>query len=774
MTRDDVSAHTPVEPDTLRIEAPATAAAGLPSVLSTFRHIRAETGVMRGAKALLQMNQRGGFDCPGCAWPEPDEHRSTFEFCENGAKALAEEATLKRVTPAFFARHSVAELSRQSDHWLTRQGRLTEPVYLAPGADHYRPLSWDDAFALIARHLKALPTPEQALFYTSGRTSNEAAFLYQLLVRRFGTNNFPDCSNMCHESTSVALKEVIGTGTGTVSLADFDAADLILVLGQNPGSNHPRMLASLQQAARNGCHIVSINPLRETGLQRFKHPQGPQLIIGPGTEIAKTFLQVRLNGDLALLKGVMKAVLEYAEANAGAGIDRRFIEAKTSGFAAFSADLAQCDWAELEAQSGIGVAAMRELGERYCRSQRVICCWAMGMTQQPNGVANVQAIINLLLLGGHFGRPGAGACPVRGHSNVQGDRTMGIDHHAPAWIDRLEQHFGFSAPRAAGCDTVAAIKAMSSGAAKVFIALGGNFLSAAPDTDLVAECLRGLDLSVQISTKLNRSHLVTGREALILPCLGRSEQDLQRSGAQFITTENSMSVINRSEGRLAPAAPGLRSEVAIVAGLGEALFGNDAGIDWRARADDYRLIRADIAAVVPGFADYDRRAEQGGFTLPHGVRDACRFDTASGRALFTVHTPLAHTLRAGEYLMMSIRTHDQYNTTIYGLDDRYRGIHNGRRVVLMNVEDIAAAGFTDGDWVDLHSHFAGQVRRAPHFRLVGYDIPRGCLATYYPETNVLVALDNNDSRSHTPASKWITVTLQASAGADVGAEEKHS
>lgn len=764
--RAGVLATPPVERDGLRVSAPAEAAAGLPALAATYRHLHDQTGVWRGARTLLDMNQRNGFDCPGCAWPDPVGERSVAEFCENGAKALAEEATTRRVDAAFFARHSVAELSRQSDYWLSQQGRLVEPMYLPAEGGHYRPIAWNEAFALIARHLHALSSPDRAAFYTSGRASNEAAFLYQLMVRRFGTNNFPDCSNMCHETSGVALKEVIGVGTGTVSLEDFEHAELIIVQGQNPGSNHPRMLAALQTAARRGARIVSINPLRETGLKRFRHPQEPHLILGPGTELAQSFLQVRIGGDVALLQGVMKGVLEYAGQHQGVGLDLAFIADRTRGYEALEAQLKAADWGELERGSGISEAQMRELAGHYCRARSVIVCWAMGLTQHPNGVANIQQIVNLLLLGGHFGRPGSGVCPVRGHSNVQGDRTVGIDHRPPAWIDRLEQRFGFQAPRGHGLDTVDTIRAMLDGRVSVLFALGGNFLSATPDTDKVAEGLANCALTVQVSTKLNRSHLVTGREALILPCLGRSEGDWQESGWQFVTTENSMCQISRSQGRLEPASAQLKSEVAIICELAQAVLGPDSGIDWRGRAADYSRIRDDIAAVVPGFDHYQQRAANGGFILWHPVRDEGIFPTDDGRAHFTVHElPAA---LAGDYRLMTIRSHDQYNTTIYGLDDRYRGIRDGRRVLMMNAEDMRAAGLAEGQWVDVVSRFPDRPRRAPAFRVTAYDIPRGCVAAYYPETNVLVALDHFDSRSQTPASKLIPVTLHPSSTADDG------
>ncbi|MEN8185088.1 MAG: FdhF/YdeP family oxidoreductase, partial [Myxococcota bacterium] len=677
-------------------------AGGLEAVVSTVREARRH-GPARVVRALARVNQETGFDCPGCAWPESGE-RGLVEFCENGAKAVAHEATRARVDAEFFARHSVPELLGKSDHWLEQQGRLTHPMQRPPGSDHYQPVSWEAAFARIAEVLLELGSPDEAIFYTSGRTSNEAAFLYQLMVRCFGTNNLPDCSNLCHESSGTGLSEVIGVGKGTVGLEDFERADLVLVMGQNPGTNHPRMLATLQTAARRGCRIVSINPLRERGLVAFAHPQHPLQWFGSGTPLASHFLQVRVGGDIALLKGVMQEILRLESRSPGRVLDHAFLDAHTTGFADFEAALEREDPALLEAESGIGREAMRELAELYARSERVIVCWAMGLTQHRFGVENVQEIVNLLLLRGNLGRPGAGVCPVRGHSNVQGDRTMGIwERPPPAFLDRLGAEFGFEPPRRPGTSTVEAIEALQAGRAHAFLGLGGNFAVATPDTGTTEQALWRCRLTVQISTKLNRSHLVTGQEAFILPCLGRTERDLQAGGPQFVTVEDSMSVVHRSEGRLTPASPHLLSEPAIVAGLARALLGSSRRIPWEAFASDYDHIRERISRVVPGFEDMNPRVRQpGGFVLPSGARTRA-FETETGRARFSVLPRPSLRTEPGEYLMMTVRSHDQYNTTVYSLNDRYRGVEGDRRVVLMHPEDMLEAGFAENQSVDLTS-----------------------------------------------------------------------
>jgi molybdopterin-dependent oxidoreductase alpha subunit len=736
----------------------------MPAIYHSMRLAFSEMGLWRGTKTLLNLNQIDGFDCPGCAWPDP-AHRSAFEFCENGAKAVAEEATTERVGPGFFAEWPVAKLSEQSDYWLGKRGRLTHPMLLREGASHYEPVSWDDAFGLIASELNALASPDEAAFYTSGRTSNEAAFLYQLFARLFGTNNLPDCSNMCHESSGAALSETIGVGKGTVSLADFDLADAIFIIGQNPGTNHPRMLTTLQAAAKRGCRIVSINPLPETGLVAFRHPQHPWEFLGSGTPIACLHLPVRVNGDVAVMKGIMKAMFEEERARPGEVLDRGFIDECTQGFEAFRTALEQTAWQDIIEASGVSRESMGQAAAIAATAKNTICCWAMGLTQHKNAVANIQEVVNFLLLRGNMGRPGAGACPVRGHSNVQGDRTMGVWEAMPdAFLDKLGKEFHFEPPRKHGYDTVKTIAAMHAGRVGVFFAMGGNFLSATPDTQYVAEALRECKLTAHVSTKLNRAHLITGRQALILPCLGRTEADVQASGPQFVTVEDSMSMVHASRGSLAPASENLLSEPAIVARLAQATLGQTHGIDWAEMTSNYDRIRGHIAAVVPGCEDYNLRVRQPrGFLLPNGARER-RFHTKSGKAEFTVHELPRHNLEPGQFLMMTIRSHDQYNTTIYGLDDRYRGIHNGRRVVLLNAADIEAAGLRAGDLVDLTSHFLGERRSAPQFSVTPFSIPRGCAATYFPEANVLVPLGSVAEKSNTPASKSVVISIAPASG----------
>ncbi|MGQ9805457.1 MAG: FdhF/YdeP family oxidoreductase [Chlorobiales bacterium] len=769
-------ATTPIKPDdeSLKVTKSKDVAAGVPAVVSATKHAITEMGVVRGTKMLLEVNQFGGFDCPGCAWPDPDEHRAVAEFCENGAKAVAEEATTKRVTADFFREHSVYDLSKRTDYWLGKQGRLVGPMVLRQGATHYEPISWREAFELIGKHLNALNSPDEAVFYTSGRTSNEAAFLYQLFVRQFGTNNLPDCSNMCHESSGVGLKETIGIGKGTVKLSDFDLADVILVIGQNPGTNHPRMLSALRSAVHKGAKVVHINPLPETGLKRFKHPQNPIDLLGKGTELAHLFLQVRINGDIALLKGVMKELLAMEEIS-GNVFDKKFIAEHTTGYDALVADLRATDWETIVTQSGISREQIKELAELIARAKTMISCWAMGLTQHKNGVANIQTVTNLHLLMGQIGKPGAGLCPVRGHSNVQGDRTMGIyEKPAPAFLDALQKVFNFEPPRKHGYDVVESIKAMFEGRAKVFIAMGGNFLSATPDTNYTAKALRNTNLTVHISTKLNRAHLITGKEALILPCLGRTERDMQKSGLQFVSVENSMGIVHSSQGSLPPASDHLLSEPAIVAGMAKATLGARSTVDWDWLVEDYDRIRNLIEKTIPGFERYNERVrEKAGFYLPNGAREGV-FHTSDKKAHFTVHPIPIHHLEDGQYIMMTIRSHDQYNTTIYGLDDRYRGIYNGRRIIFMNPDDMREAKLKQGDVVDLFSHFNGEVRTAKHFVVVPFNIPKRCTATYFPETNVLVPIDSYADKSQTPTSKFILITLAPSIGtlADVERESE--
>lgn len=734
-------------------------AGGWDAVASAVRYTLEQAGPLRGTRALWNVNQPDGFDCPGCAWPD-EEHSSRLDFCENGARAVAHEATKRQVDAAFFAEHSVETLLGQSDRWLEEQGRLTEPMILRQGAANYEPIAWPEALQRIAETLRGLDDPDRAIFYTSGRTSNEAAFLYQLFARQFGTNNLPDCSNMCHESSGRGLSEVIGVGKGTVGLHDFEVADTIFVIGQNPGTNHPRMLTTLQGAARRGAKIITVNPLREAGLERFAHPQEVEGILGEGTQLTTRWLQVRIGGDAALLEGLAKAVVEQERDLPGTVLDHTFIEQHTVGFDAWLKHNDTVQWDAIERDSGVGREAIRAASRDYVSARGVIACWAMGITQHKHGVDNVQKIVNLLLLRGNIGKPGAGVCPVRGHSNVQGDRSMGIWEKPPAaFLDRLGAHFSFEPPREHGTDTVAAIAAMESGDASVFVAMGGNFVQATPDTARTAEAVRKCELSVQISTKLNRSHLVTGQTALILPCLGRTEADLQDDVEQFVTVENSMSIVHPSRGSLSPASAHLWSEPAIVARLGVEVFGPDSRVPWATFSSDYGLIRDAIAAVVPGFGDYNLRIRQEGrFLLPSGARTRA-FDTPDGQAHFTVHALPDLRMDADELLLMTMRSHDQYNTTIYGDNDRYRGIKGQRRIVFANPDDLEAMGCNNGDTVDLRSDYAGVTRWIHGFVVVSYDVPRGCLGAYFPEANPLVPLESVADKSRTPTSKSIRVRV---------------
>ena len=767
----DSCASAPIETGKVKITERAKVAGGVKSVLKALEYILEGPGVLRGVPALYRLNQFDGFDCPGCAWPDPDDRRTANEYCENGAKAVAEEATSKRITPEFFGQWGVSQLSQQPDYWLGHQGRLTHPMVLRARSDNYHPVSWQDAFALIARELNALESPDQAIFYTSGRTSNEAAFLYQLFAREFGTNNLPDCSNMCHESSGAALKVAIGVAKGTVKLEDFELADTIFIIGQNPGSNHPRMLTSLQKAARRGATIISVNPLSETGITRFKHPQEVLSILGPGTKIAKHFVQVRLSGDLAFFKGLCKEILEEEARRPGQVLNHVFLSEETTGFEEFKQSAEAASWDQIVDQGGVSRAQIREIASVVMRSKSIISCWAMGLTQQRDAVAVIQEIVNMHLVGGHLGRPGAGLCPVRGHSNVQGDRTMGICEKMPDdFLNKIRDTFGFDPPRKHGYDVVAAIKAMDRGEGKVFFAMGGNFLSAAPDTEFTAQALAKCNLTVHVSTKLNRSHLITGKQALILPCLGRTDRDTQASGNQFVTVENSMGIVHASKGRLDPPSEDLFSEPAIVARLAAATLGSRTKVNWLHLIENYDRIREVIADVVPGCENLNWKVRQkAGFYLPNPARDNI-YKTKTGKARFTVSPIEAVHLDAGQFLLMTIRSHDQFNTTIYGLDDRYRGIYNGRRVVLMNPQDIASHGWNQGDRLDITSHFAGsqgqQRRTALRFLLVPYDIPRRCVAAYFPEANVLVPIDSVAKISNTPTSKALVVSFSLSKAED--------
>lgn len=747
----------------LKFKEPKNSSVGKAAIASSMSQMSKYMKPGDALKLSLKMNQKGGFDCPGCAWPDPDDERSSIgQYCENGIKAIAEEAQKKAITSEFFAKYSVQEISELSDFEIGKTGRLTEPMFLDEGSDHYKPISWADAFQLIAKELKSLPSPNEALFYTSGRTSNEAAYLYQLFVRAYGTNNLPDCSNMCHESSGVALSETVGIGKGSVTLQDIHEAEVLIIMGQNPGTNHPRMLSAIEKCKVNGGQVITVNPLPEAGLMRYTDPQSPKRMLTNGIQITDLFLPVKINGDVAFLKALMYDLLQMDIAQGGDLIDYDFIEKHTNGYEKFIKAIKQIDYMACLKQCGLQAKLVREAAKMISRKQKIIVCWAMGLTQHENGVDNIKEIVNLLLMKGAVGKPGAGTCPVRGHSNVQGDRTMGI-WEAPKddFLDKLDEVHGIKSPREHGLSVVPAIKAMHEGKAKVFFAMGGNFLSATPDTEYTAKALQNCKLTVHVSTKLNRSHLVHGKKALILPCLGRTDKDLQDGKEQFVSCENSMGVVQSSQGVINPPSKHLLSEVRIVAELAKATLGN-SNIDWEGYASNYDRIREAIEKVIPGFENYNERVRKpGGFYLPNGAREG-KFNTPSGKVEFTVIDLPKHELTEDEFVMMTIRSHDQFNTTIYGLDDRYRGIHNERRVVLMNPKDIQSKGFKERDIVDLTSHFNGVERRVNRFILLPYPIPPTNVATYFPETNPLVPIDSFARKSLTPASKMVKIKVHKS------------
>ena len=758
---DKTNAQPPEKLTGIELKKIPTAAVGAKAIASALKHIKDEVGIIKGISLLKNLNQKNGFDCPGCAWPDPDEKRTFLaEYCENGAKAVAEEATKNKVSPLFFATYSVNTLAKLSDYDIGKKGRITHPVYLPEGATHYKEISWRNAFQIIADELNTLDSPDEAIFYTSGRTSNEAAYLYQLFVRQFGTNNLPDCSNMCHESSGVALTETLGIGKGSVTLDDFNHTDLIIVIGQNPGTNHPRMLTALSEAKKKGSKIITINPLPEVGLMKFKEPQNPLKWIGAGQDLTDVFLQVKINGDVALLKIILKLMVEHEENEPGSVFDYNFIKEKTYGIEDLLDDLATYSIDYLLPQTGLALDEIKAAADLIINNKKIIICWAMGVTQHKNGVDNIREIVNILLLKGSIGKKGAGTCPVRGHSNVQGDRTMGIwEKPKHDFLDNLEKEFQFIAPRKHGFDVVDAIEAMHQKKAKVFFGLGGNFISATPDTEYTADALRNCNLTVQVSTKLNRSHLIHGKKALILPCLGRSEKDIQSSGEQFVSVENSMGVVHKSQGHLKPCSEDVMSETAIVGNLAKVTL-KKSTTNWFALLSNYDLIRDKIEATIPGFKDYNKRVrKEGGFYLPNNAREN-NFDvTATGKANFSVNSPSDIVLKDHQFIMMTIRTHDQYNTTIYGLDDRYRGVLNERRVIFMNIDDMYSLGLKKLDLVDLTSHFNDEKREAKGFLAIPYSIPKQCTATYFPEANVLVPLKSTAKHSNTPTSKTIIITI---------------
>ena len=760
----------------VEVGQPKQSAAGIPGIAVAMKRTVNSMGVTRTARSLLKLNQVDGFDCQGCAWPDPDpSHRHTAEFCENGAKAVAEEATTDHLMPHFFEQNSIEDLRNHTDYWLGHQGRLIHPVVRRRDAEHYEPISWEEAFDLIGETLRGLDSPDEAIFYTSGKTSNEAAYAYQLFARAYGTNNLPDCSNMCHESTSAALAETIGIGKGSVSLEDVYGAELIVISGQNPGTNHPRMLSALETAKKNGAKIISINPLPEAGLIRFKNPQNVRGLAGPGTGLSDLHLPVRINGDLALWQAFGALILEAEEAagNDGSVLDLDFIERHTTGFGDWAREIKNLDWDRVEESTGLTREQIREAADMMLASRATVHCWAMGITQHRNAVATIKEFVNVAMLQGNIGKPGAGLCPVRGHSNVQGDRTMGIWEKVPGhFLDAIRDEYGFDPPRENGHDTVDSIRALRDGKAKVFVAMGGNFVSAAPDTVVTEEAMEQAELTVHVSTKLNRSHVRCGHTSLILPALGRSERDETGAGNQRVTVEDSMSAVHASRGPLKPASKFLRSEVDIVCSIAEATLGTDGPVPWSEYRKDYANIRKAISHVVPGCEAYDEKVNQpGGFVLPHPPRDSRTFPTESGRAIFTASPMDVLNVPEGRLLLQSLRSHDQFNTTIYGLSDRYRGISGGRRVVFLHRDDIEALGHKEGDVVDLVSEWEdGTERSVPSFRIVEYDTPRGCAAAYYPEVNPLVPLDSTADGSNTPTSKSVIIRLDPDSSATSSSE----
>lgn len=757
-------AENPYQLSKLKITKVEKWAAGVPAVLASISDLIEDKSVLRAGKALFTMNQKGGFDCSSCAWPDPDDDRSPLgEYCENGAKALAEEATTKKVTARFFKENSVTSLSKLDDYQIGKMGRLTEPMYLPVGGTHYEPISWDAAFAKIASHLNALESPNEAAFYTSGRTSNEASFLYQLFAKEFGTNNMPDCSNMCHETSGTALKTTIGIGKGTVTLEDFYDTDVIVIIGQNPGTNAPRMLSALEKGKKNGAKIIAVNPLPEAGLMGFHNPQAIKGIIGTGGKLADLFLPIKINGDMAFLKAIELLLVELEKKNPGQVFDHEFIKNKTTGFESFAQQFENLDLDHLAFLSGIPKELIIEAAEMIAFKKRIIVCWGMGLTQQPNGVDMIREIVNILLIKGSIGKPGAGVCPVRGHSNVQGNRTMLIDEKpTEEQLDRLQAYFGFNPPRNHGYDVVETIKAIHDEKVKFLFCMGGNFLSAAPDTNYTAEAFRKLKLLVCVSTKLNRGHLIHGKESIILPTLSRSDMDVVNNEIQIISTENSMGVVQSSKGVLKPISDQFINEMQIVCRMAMATLGEKSVVDWKRYHDSYDDVREAIEKCIPGFENYNSRVrEKGGFYLPNAPRHGeFKAKESADRASFTITQIPDNQLEPDEYMMATTRTHDQFNTTIYGMDDRYRGIKNERRVIFMNQKDIDKAGLQTGDKVDLFNYNDGIERIAPLFIVVSYQIPERNTVTYFPEANVLVSVNNVVKESNMPASKYVKIKVK--------------
>ncbi len=735
-------------------------AAGMLGVKEALKHGFKEMGIVRSMRALLDMNQESGFDCPSCAWPNPENPSSFAEYCENGAKALADEATTKHIGEDFFKKNSVEALSQLTDYQLNKFGRLTEPLVLRAGSIHYEPIAWEDAYGLISDELHKLPSPNEAIFYTSGRSSNEAAYLYGIFARAFGTNNMPDCSNMCHESSGIALGETLGIGKGSIKLEDLYEAEVVIVAGQNPGTNHPRMLSALEKCKKNGGKVISINPLEETGLVNFRNPQNINGVLGGGEDMADIHLAVRINQDIPLVKLLIKKLAAMDEFKNDV-FDHEFLRKYVDGYEGLIADLEKYDENELLIQCGVEEGKIENTALLLAKKSKIVVCWAMGLTQHKNGVANIQEYVNLLLLKGAIGKPGAGTCPVRGHSNVQGDRSVGIQHFVDESLNRrIEKHLGFTPPDKEGLDTVGAMKAMHDVKARVFICLGGNFLMAASDTEYTAEAIQNCDLTVQISTKLNRTHLVTGKTALILPTYGRSEKDMKNGDIRYLTMEDSMGRVRQSRGLLKPASENIKSEPEMIAELADTYFQGKHSVPWKAMGADYSLIRESIDKVVKGFEKTSENSKGIGYYLPNNVRNLDFSMLPNGKAQLTNNELPDHHLNDDEFMLMTIRSHDQFNTTIYGLDDRYRGVYNERRVLFMNPKDMEDKSLKKMDVVNIRSNYDNTLRTAPNFLVLPYNIPKGDLAAYFPETNVLVPYNHFAEKSKTPISKSIKVTLE--------------
>jgi len=764
--------ETPEEtkPPKVSVEHRSKKAAGIPAIVQTMKFGVRDMGIAKSVRTYLKVNKVNGFDCQSCAWPSPDKKRKIAEFCENGAKAIADELTHRKVEPAFFAKHSIAELIEQSDYWINAQGRITHPMIKREGATHFEALSWDEAFSRIGTALKNLASPDEAIFYTSGKTLNEPAFLFQLLARQLGTNNLPDCSNMCHESSGTALVDTIGIGKGTVTLEDFEHCDTIVVMGNNPGTNHPRMLTSLEEATHRGATIVTINPMPETGLMRVINPNPqdysnplklPFALLGKGTALTDLYVPVRVNGDAALLQGVMKVLLERDRAAPGTVVAHAFLAQHTTGLDELTAALEKTSWDEITDSSGVDLPMIESLADIVARAKRMIILWCTGLTQHPNGVDNVKQVINLLLLGGHIGRPGAGPCCVRGHSNVQGDRTMGVwERPKEPFLAALDAEMGIRSPRRSGLDAVETLHALHEGSAKLFFEISGNLFSAASDTHFTAEAFARCPMVVHVSTKLHRGHLLGGKESIILPCLGRSERDEIDGKPQLSSAEDTMGIVNPSRGRETPASKELRSDTEIIVRIAQATFGQMGSVNWESLLDHDR-VRDHISRVIPGFEDFNARLHEGFFYLPNPARERV-FHTTTGKAKLSPCPIPKHDLAPGELLMTTVRSHDQFNTVVYGLDDRYRGVWGGRRVIFVNPDDLRELGLADGQMLDITSHFEGEQRTAHHFRAIAYPIARKSAASYFPETNVLVAVRSVDTQSNQPAHKCVRITLSAS------------